>query len=128
MTANLTDELASVLSIVSVPGDFHAAGTVSVQLPRLEVQGVGPIALPLLPAQTQQLIAAAERAPFGRGADTIVDTQIRRTWQIAADRVRIEGRGWAQTLTSIVAQATEGLGVSTRVRPSALQAPRLRRG
>jgi hypothetical protein len=30
----------------------------------MEVDGVGPIALPLLPVQAEQLIAVAERAPY----------------------------------------------------------------
>ena len=55
--------------------------------PRLEVEGVGQVALPLLPVQAEQLIATAQRAPYGRGAETIVDTSVRRTWQISPDKV-----------------------------------------
>jgi hypothetical protein len=80
--------------------------------PRLEVDGVGVVALPLLPLQAEQLVAVAERAPYGRGADTLLDTDVRRTWQIGPDRVRIGGKHWAQTLQAIVARAGEGLGVS----------------
>jgi predicted 2-oxoglutarate/Fe(II)-dependent dioxygenase YbiX len=72
---------------------------------------VGPIALPILPAQAEQLIATAERAPYGRGEKTLTDTSVRRTWQIAPDRVRIGGRHWPKTLDAIVARAAEGLGV-----------------
>jgi len=113
----IQNELAAALSTVCVPGDFHAAGTIELPLPRLEVQGVGAIALPLLPAQAAQIIAVAERAPFGRGADTIVDTDVRRTWQIGADRIRIEGRRWAQTLEAIVGRVAAGLGVTATVVP-----------
>jgi predicted 2-oxoglutarate/Fe(II)-dependent dioxygenase YbiX len=76
------------------------------------VLGVGPIALPLLPVQAQQLIAVTEQAPYGQGEATLVDTQVRRTWQIAPERVQIGGRHWEQTLADIVARATAGLGVS----------------
>jgi hypothetical protein len=81
----------------------------------LEVNGVGPIALPLLPIQAKQLIAAAERAPYGRGGETLLDTTVRRTWQINVDRIRIEGKHWARTLAIVVARATEGLGVTEPV-------------
>lgn len=84
--------LAAVLQTVQTPGDFFAAGECALHVPLIEVEGIGPIALPLLPAQAAQLIAAAERAPYGRRADTLVDTSVRRTWQISADRVRNRGR------------------------------------
>src|SRR5205807_8906866 len=75
-------DLAAALSTISRPGDFCIAGTADLLAPRLEVAGVGPLALPLLPVQAEQLIAMAERAPYGRGEDTLTDTKVRRTWQI----------------------------------------------
>ena len=42
-------------------------GMAELLAPALEVDGVGPIALPLLPVQAEQLIAVAEAAPYGRG-------------------------------------------------------------
>ena len=111
----ITQELAKILGQVNRPGDYFVAGRAELPAPRLEVEGVGPIALPLLPAQAKQLIKAATRAPFGRGADTVVDTNVRRTWQIEADRVSIGGKYWDRTLDGIVARAAEGLGVAEPV-------------
>ena len=108
----LAESLADLLRTVDRPGSFHASGTAELLPPSLEVEGVGPIALPLLPAQAAQLAAAAEQAPFGRGQDTIVDPAVRRCWQVAPSRVRIGGRHWARTLDGIVARAAEGLGVT----------------
>lgn len=110
--SSIADELAALLSTVRTPGDFYATGSTELLLPRLEVNGVGPIALPLLPTQAEQLIAVAERAPYGRGEETLLDTTVRRTWQIGADRIRIEGKSWARTLEAVVARATAGLGVT----------------
>lgn len=80
----VTHELAEILDDVDRPGDFFASGCAEFLAPRLEVEGVGPIALPLLPTQAKQLIKAATRAPYGRGADTVVDTKIRRTCLLAS--------------------------------------------
>ena len=63
-----TQELANILADVDRPGDYFVAGRAEFLAPRIEVDGVGLIALPLLPAQAKQLIKAATRAPFGRGA------------------------------------------------------------
>ena len=111
----ITQELADILADVKRPGDYFVSGRAELLAPKLEVEGVGPIALPLLPAQAKQLIKAATRAPFGRGADTVVDTKVRRTWQIAATQVRIGGKHWEKTLNAIVARAAEGLGVTAPV-------------
>ena len=113
--AKLNDQLAALLSTVRTPGDFCTAGTRTMPLPGLVVDGVGPIALPLLQQQADQLIAIAERAPYGRGEETLVDTDVRRTWQIPPQRVRIEGRHWAQGLEAIIEQVRIGLGVTGTV-------------
>jgi hypothetical protein len=108
-------EIARLLAEVSRPGDFFASGRAEFPLPRIEVEAIGPIALPLLPDQAKALIKVATRAPYGSGAETVVDTNLRRTWQIGADQVRIGGKHWAKTLSDIVARAAEGLGVSEPV-------------
>jgi len=112
---SITQELAKILADVDRPGDYFVTGRADFMVPRIEVDGVGLIAFPLLPAQAKQLIKAASRAPYGRGADTIVDTKVRRTWQIEASRVTIGGKHWPKTLDGIVERAVEGLGVAGAV-------------
>src|SRR5690349_13123431 len=91
-------DLATLLARVRRPGDFFAAGTAE-------------LLAPLLPAQADQLAAVAEPAPYGRGAETLIDPAVRRCRQIGPDRVSLGGRHWARTLESIVARTAEGLGV-----------------
>ena len=110
--SSLTSDLAAILSRVERPGDFYTTGTGEIFTPRLEVDGVGPVALPLLQVQAEALIAAAERAPYGRGEETVLDEKVRRTWQIEAARVHIGGRHWEQNLEAMVAKVAEGLGVA----------------
>ena len=113
--SSIQSELAAVLTTIRRPGDFFASGSIEFLAPQLEVEGVGQIALPLLPTQAKQLVAAAEQAPFGLGEETLVDTGVRRTWQIGPDQVRIQGRGWARTLSAILARVCDGLGVTEPV-------------
>lgn len=110
--SSLAAELALLLDGIDRPGDFYTSGTSEILAPGLEVEGVGAVALPLLPVQSEQLIAVADQAPYGRGEETLLDTNVRRTWQIAADKVAFRGRHWARTLDGIVARVAEGLGVA----------------
>lgn len=84
-------------------------------MPTLDVDGIGRIAFPVLPVQAERLIAIAEEAPYGRGAETVVDRDVRRTFQIDPAKVRIGGRHWQETLTELVAEACRGLGVEGAV-------------
>ena len=113
--SSINIKLAEILATVQRPGNFYATGTLEFHAPQLEVDGVGPIALPLLPVQAEQLIGVAERAPYGRGEDTILDTNVRRTWQISPEHVQIGGRNWPQTLADIIQHCAQELGVSDPV-------------
>jgi predicted 2-oxoglutarate/Fe(II)-dependent dioxygenase YbiX len=110
--SSITTAFADALGTVLRPGTFCVAGSEQMFAPGLEVEGVGPIGLPLPEVQAEQLVAIAERAPYGRGTETVTDTAVRRTWQIGADRVRMRGKHWAETLKTIVTRVAEGLGVA----------------
>jgi predicted 2-oxoglutarate/Fe(II)-dependent dioxygenase YbiX len=112
---NIQQQLTALLERIDRPGDFYATGTLAMHPPRLRVEGVGTIALPLLPVQAEQLIAIAEQAPYGRGSETLVDTQVRRTWQIDAARLTLEGQRWSESLAHLLAQIAEDLGVTGEV-------------
>ena len=87
----INDPLFESLQTVKRPGNFYATGTQDIFLPQLEVAGVGRIALPLLPIQLERLITIAEQAPYGRGSETLIDTEVRRTWQIDGQQVTLKG-------------------------------------
>ena len=112
---DLNTQLVSILSRVQRPGNFYATGKADLAMPRIEVDGVGSIALPLLPQQISQLVQVAEQAPYGKGEETLVDTTVRKTWQIAPEKVHISGKYWQTMLDGIVTQALDGLGVSGEV-------------
>ena len=99
-----------LLRSVDRPGSYCTHGRLLVPMPRLEVAPAGPISFPIPKTQIRALLAQAERAPYGKGTETQVDTAVRDTWQIAADRVRLRGRAWDSTFGRILDAVTEGLG------------------
>lgn len=112
---SITTDLTEILRTIRCDGDYYASGSTEISPPNLEVEGVGLISLPFQQAQLEQLIARAERAPFGRGEHTVIDTDVRRTWQIGAEHLHFGGRNWPATLARIVASASAGLGVADPV-------------
>lgn len=107
--------LIEALRAVERPGDFCVGEIRETIMPTLDVDGVGRIAFPVLPFQTDQLIRIAEAAPHGRGEETLIDRRIRATWQIDAASVHVSGRGWAKTLARLVADMAEALGIGEPV-------------
>lgn len=112
---DITQTLLEILQTVQRPGDFYNSGKQEIFAPNMTVDGVGAIALPLLQGQAEQLIAIAEQAPYGRGEQTLIDTEVRRTWQISPEKIQMSGRHWVGTLQAIVARCATVLGVQEPV-------------
>ncbi len=111
MTTQVCTPLAKILDKIEQPGDFCASGRLAIHPPALDVEGVGRVGLPLPEVQARQLIEVAEAAPYGRGTETVLDQDYRRTWQIDASRFSLRGEAWRRDLDEIVHRAAQGLGV-----------------
>ena len=113
--SSIGTKLLNCLRSVERPGDFCVGGIREIFMPTIDVQGVGRISFPILPVQAERLVAIAEEAPYGRGEETVVDREVRRTWQVDSAKVRIGGRHWDNTLAGLVADIALALGVGEPV-------------
>ena len=104
------EPLSKLLSGVKRAGDFFVSGTAEIAMPKVEVDGVGPLSFPVPPSQIAGLIAHASRAPYGRGEETILDESVRKVWQLAPENVRIGGKSWAVNFANILNRVAAGLG------------------
>jgi hypothetical protein len=102
--------LEKILAGVRRPGDFFVHGSLELPMPRVEVDRAGLLSFPVPGAQVQQLIRQAERAPYGRGTETIVNTSVRKVWQLPANKVSVGGKSWDKSLTQILDVVAKGLG------------------
>ena len=104
--------LVEALKTLERPGDFQVSGKHETPMPLLSVEGVGQLSFPVPALQARELIAAAaERAPYGRGDQTLVDESVRKVWQIAPEKISFEGKGWASKFEELVGRVAEGLGL-----------------
>ena len=104
------ERLEDLLGSVDRPGGFCAHGREIVPMPTVEVEGAGMLSFPVPVSQIRDLLKGAERAPYGKGADTLVDTSVRDCWQIGAKRIRLGGGAWPDTLSGILEKVSQGLG------------------
>jgi hypothetical protein len=104
------DRLAQVLR---GEGGAGAASSMELALPvediRVDVEGFGRLQYPVSAAQAKKLIKLAAPARFGKGEATITDPEVRDTWEVPRDRVRVE---WDEAaLAAVLGDIREGLGL-----------------
>ena len=78
--------------------------------PELFVPGVGPVALPLIEEKARALIQQCHQAPFGKGEQTIVDTSVRKTWELNEDQFEIQNPRWEDYIAQTLKAALLGIG------------------
>lgn len=90
-TLRFDDRLASLSELIlsiDRPGDYCVHGSRTVPMPRIKAGRTGTLAFPLQFSQAQILVSLGERAPYGKGEETIVDRNVRDCWQIAPEALQ----------------------------------------
>ncbi|KAH8668890.1 hypothetical protein BX600DRAFT_435403 [Xylariales sp. PMI_506] len=105
-----------ILDSIETFGTFATSVRVpSFPIPGLKIAG-NQINLPLLPRDAEAIKSVCSQAPFGRGAETVVDTTVRNTWELAADQFEYTNPNWTGYLTALADEVAGGLGLR-HVRP-----------
>ncbi len=76
--ADARKSLEDLLGTLDESSQFVSHGSLPPVLPGLKLKGAGLIGLPVSAADAKRLISQAEQAPYGRGEETILDTNVRR--------------------------------------------------
>jgi len=110
------EQLLKILDGTEPQGDFCYGSTFDppTMQPKLSVQGIPDrIALPLTTAQAQNIQAVAEKAPFGKGTDTVLDESVRKAWQVDPSLVTFSDPdgSWAECLDGILLRCLEKMGI-----------------
>ncbi|MEX2185183.1 MAG: 2OG-Fe(II) oxygenase, partial [Pirellulales bacterium] len=110
-TTGFGSKLLKALNQVDRPGDVCASGDLPLVLPGLDVQGVGTIRFPLAAAQAGKLIRKCVQAPYGKGTKTLVDTSVRRVWELDPERFELTNPGWDELIAMVVDDVQTALGL-----------------
>jgi hypothetical protein len=107
----ISTRLHAAIQKVDRPVSFCVIGSDRAANPGLEVAGLGPIGLPLTAHQAKELKAHCKQAPYGKGEETLVDTSVRRVWQLDPDRFSLTNPEWPQFLRDAVKTVQHELGL-----------------
>ncbi len=111
MRGNPRHRLATLLGELTADGSFSASCRAPVDDLAIEVNGVGPLRLPVSASQALDLRRIARPARYGRGEETVLDRRVRDTWEVARSRVRIDKRRWNRTLIPALDRLRRDLGL-----------------
>jgi predicted 2-oxoglutarate/Fe(II)-dependent dioxygenase YbiX len=113
------EDLLRAIEKVDRPGSFSTSGDLPLTMPGLEVEGVGAIRLPLGKTQAAALIKRCSQAPYGKGTKTLVDTDVRRVWELDPKHITFTNPKWDAVVASITNQARVALGLNdTKLHPN----------
>ena len=107
-------DLIRALARVDRPGEVCAAGDLPLTMPGLEVEGVGTLRLPLAETQARALIEQCRQAPYGKGTKTLVDTDVRRVWEMDPACFELTNPKWDLLIESILHEVQQRLGLEER--------------
>jgi len=111
MTAAATVEwLSKAIGEATRAAKFCVAGSLSGVDPGLEIDGVGAISLPLKRGVGKKIVAACQLAPYGKGTQTLVDKQVRNTYELDPKNFRL-GEAWTAAIAEAVGTVARELGL-----------------
>lgn len=117
MIKDLKKSLSDAISASIRAANFCCGGTMPNVDPCIEVDNVGALKLPLKPKAVKSLLEQCQLAPFGKGTKTLVDTKVRKTFELSPERFRLSDQ-WNLQVDDVVANVASELGLP----PDELQA------
>ena len=76
------ERLATAIRQATRSAKFLVAGRLPVADPGLEVEGLGRVPVPLKRGIAKALIVTCRVAPYGKGTETLIDTRVRKTFEL----------------------------------------------
>lgn len=103
-------------------GDFDFAGSYAcgqtlpqAPNPCLNIASMGLVGLPLKERDAREIIACSSRAPYGHGERTVVNADVRDTWEIEPAKIKFDNPAWPQYVQDLsVNVVCKALGVSQK--------------
>jgi hypothetical protein len=98
----------------SFNGNFYHANTLTTAPnPCLYISGLGLVGLPLSERDAKSIVSCATLSPFGHGERTVVDKDVRDTWEIEPAKIVFANPEWLKYVDGVVcSEVCRVLGVA----------------
>lgn len=113
----LIRRLAEAIQQATRSAKFCIGGEFPRVSPEIHISGVGRVAVPLKPAQVKGIIPRCRIAPYGQGTKTLVDTEVRNSYELDPGEFQL-GEAWNAAIAETTRHVASELGIS----PDALEA------
>ena len=92
---------------------YHANVLTTAPNPCLHIAGLGLVGLPLSERDAKAIVSCATLAPFGHGERTVINKEVRDTWEIEPARIVFGNPEWVKYVDgSVCYEVCKALGVS----------------
>jgi hypothetical protein len=89
--------------------------------PCLAIENLGILGLPLNERDAKLIIERSAQAPYGHGERTLVDKDVRDTWEIEPAQISFKNPAWDSFLVDLVETLCKKLGVNSFASPPRLE-------
>ncbi|KAI9103108.1 hypothetical protein DFS34DRAFT_700850 [Phlyctochytrium arcticum] len=114
--SEIKENLCKSLDAIRAAGTFAAFQTIPTIAP-VSVREVGIVPFPITEGYARKLIDKARLAPFGKGAETVVDTSVRNTWELDTSELACtNNQEWTEIVNAASIWVAKELGISGAVR------------
>jgi hypothetical protein len=88
-TSTTVEWLSKAIAKATRSAKFCVSGCLPATDPSIEIEHLGVMKLPLKRATAKELIAHCHLAPFGKGTQTLVNTKVRKTFELDPRQFRL---------------------------------------
>ena len=110
MVKDLKKTLSDAISRSIRAVQFCCGGSMSINDPGIDVKNVGVLRFPLKPKSVKSLVQQCQIAPFGKGTETLVDTEVRKTFELSPENFQLSD-AWNSAIKDVTRTAAVELGL-----------------
>lgn len=105
------EKLLEHIAGIQGKGSFCTAGILDTCMPGIRIKGYGEISLPLQEKEIQNMEKYFSDAPYGKGAETLLDKNVRSTKELDPDRFSVNNPEWKISMDKAVSEIAARLGL-----------------